>query len=87
MPATMNLATPEGRVRAKLEFYAHLITYLLVNAILMIIDLNTSVNTIWFVWPALGWGVGVLWHALAVFVLDPESPTYRRMLDRERRRG
>jgi hypothetical protein len=86
-PITPALSDEEKRVRAKLEFYAHLLTYLMVTSVLALIDLRTSVNTVWFVWPALGWGVGVVWHGLAVFVLSPSSPTYRRLLDRERRRS
>ena len=44
-------------------FYFHLISYLLVNAVLLIINLLTSPEYLWFIWPIIGWGVGLIIHA------------------------
>ena len=55
------------RVEAKLGFYWHLGVYLAVNALLVIINLSTSPEYLWFKWPLLGWGIGVFFHGLGVF--------------------
>ncbi len=55
------------RVEAKLGFYCHLGVYLAVNALLVIINLLTSTEYLWFKWPLLGWGIGVFFHGLGVF--------------------
>jgi hypothetical protein len=60
----------KGRVEAKLGFYWHLGVYLAVNALLIIINLSTSTEYLWFKWPLLGWGIGVFFHGLAVFRLS-----------------
>lgn len=55
--------------RAKLGFYIHLTAYVSVNVLLIAINLLTSTHYLWFVWALLGWGIGLLAHALAVFAL------------------
>ena len=52
-------------------FYSHLVIYLAVIALLVIINLVTWSGYFWAIWPALGWGVGVLVHAASVFELIP----------------
>lgn len=51
----------------KRGFYVHLAVYLLVNALLAGLDLSLSPERLWFYWPLMGWGIGVLAHAAAVF--------------------
>lgn len=53
-----------GEIRG---FYQHLVTYLIVNAVLFVINRLTSPGYFWFVWPLLGWGIGVALHAVSVF--------------------
>ena len=48
-------------------FYRHLMIYVAVNIGLLAINLITSAETLWFYWPLLGWGIGLLFHALQVF--------------------
>ncbi|GAX91451.1 2TM domain-containing protein [Effusibacillus lacus] len=48
-------------------FYVHLLVYVLVNAMLIAINLITSPNSIWFVYPLMGWGIGVAMHGVSVF--------------------
>ena len=48
-------------------FRVHLITYVAVNALLLAINLVTSPYKLWFYWPLLGWGIGILGHAFAVY--------------------
>jgi hypothetical protein len=56
------------RLAAEKGFYVHLATYVIVIGCLVLINAITG-SRWWFVWPALGWGVGILVHALATFGL------------------
>jgi len=55
------------RVEEIKGFYFHLVTYVIINAVLIIINLLTSPEYLWFIWPIVGWGVGLLIHAFTVF--------------------
>jgi hypothetical protein len=60
------LARAVRQVEAITGFYIHLVVFVLVMVLLLII--NMVVSPIWWVqWPFLGWGLGVLLHAFAVF--------------------
>lgn len=48
-------------------FYLHLIGYVIGIVGMLVINLMTSPNYLWVVWPALGWGFGVLSHGVRVF--------------------
>lgn len=48
-------------------FYSHLITYLIVIFSLISLNLIRSPEKLWVTWPAIGWGIGVLFHGLNVF--------------------
>jgi len=54
------------RAAAEVGFYAHLMSYLGVLAFLALINLFTT-SYPWFLWPALGWGIGLFSHYMAVF--------------------
>ncbi len=54
-------------VRDIKAFYINLWSYLIVMGFLLAINLLTDPSYIWVVWPALGWGIGVLMHGLTVF--------------------
>ncbi|MDZ4051748.1 MAG: 2TM domain-containing protein, partial [Phenylobacterium sp.] len=51
-----------AHVRKVKDFYIHLTQYLIVIPILAGINLVGYPQYLWFVWPALGWGLGVLAH-------------------------
>ncbi|MBY8961708.1 2TM domain-containing protein [Flavobacterium sp. D11R37] len=53
------------------SFYGHLSSYILVNIGLTIINLITSPGSLWFIYPALGWGVGLAVHGMSVFNFLP----------------
>jgi uncharacterized membrane protein len=71
------------RVEAKIGFYIHLGVYVGVNILLVIINLLTSREYLWFKWPLMGWGIGVLFHGLGVFVFSRESAIKERMIRKE----
>ncbi|MFZ0545024.1 MAG: 2TM domain-containing protein, partial [Candidatus Promineifilaceae bacterium] len=70
-------------VEARLEFYRHLAIYVGVNVLLIIINLITSPDSLWFVWPLLGWGIGIVVHAVRVFVVPTGSSLKARMIEQE----
>jgi hypothetical protein len=83
MENTVERTAAERRVRAKLGLIAHATTYVLVMVLLAAINLMTDRTRLWFVWPLLGWGIGLAWHAIAVFALSRGAFIYDRMVDRE----
>lgn len=60
------LASARKTVDAKLGFYIHLLVYVLVNAGLAGINLVTDPSRLWFQWPLIGWGAGLLFHGVMV---------------------
>ncbi len=54
-------------VRDIKSFYINFGTYVIVMVFLLILNLLNNPSNLWVIWPALGWGVGVAFHALSVF--------------------
>jgi hypothetical protein len=85
----------ERRVRAKLGFYWHFASYLIVNGLLIVIYLLTTLGAgglyyPWFVWPMMGWGIGLLFHFLGVFAfgtMDSQSNRQKMIMEEMRRMG
>ena len=57
------------RVKELKGFYGNLISYCIVIPFLVIINLLTSPRQLWFYWPMLGWGIGLLAHGMNVFAI------------------
>ena len=76
-----------GEIRG---FYHHLTVYLVVNAVLFLIDIFSGGGT-WFYWPLLGWGIAVAIHGLNTFQVLPwsskewEERKVRELMDNEHR--
>jgi hypothetical protein len=64
------------RVEEIKGFYGNLIAYIAVNAGLLVINLVTSPQYLWFLWPLLWWGIGVVFHGMKVFNYMPVSYTH-----------
>ncbi|HEY0649222.1 2TM domain-containing protein [Phenylobacterium sp.] len=56
------------RADMKLAFRSHLMAYVIVNAGLVMINLLTSDDYFWFIWPMLGWGIGLAAHGVTVYM-------------------
>jgi len=56
------------KVREKKRFYRDLTTYLIVNAVLVVIWALSGRGYMWFLWPLGIWGAFVLGHGLRIFV-------------------
>lgn len=48
-------------------FRIHLIVYFAVNTLLLVINMISSPENVWFFWPLLGWGLGLIGHGFAVY--------------------
>ena len=53
-------------------FYSNLIAYVIVISFLAGLNYFTSGwDHPWFLWAAFGWGIGILFHAIGVFRMNP----------------
>lgn len=79
------------RVESLRWFYFHLGVYLLVNLFLFLLNIITSPDSLWFYWPLLAWGVGLILHGFFVlasvrlFGADREEKKTREIMEEERR--
>ncbi len=72
------LRTPEEKLHG---FYVHLIVYLCVNAGLAILNFRRNPEHLWFYWVAMGWGIGIAFHAFQVFRLTRQDAHESEMHD------
>ncbi len=78
------------RVEEIKGFYGNLIAYIVVNIGLVIINLMTSPNHLWFFWPYVRWGIGVVFHGMRVFNYMPflgkdwEEQKIKEFMDKEK---
>lgn len=62
----------QEKVKDIKSFYGNLTAYLIVIPFLAFINYQTmGWEYMWFLWPALGWGIGLLFHAIRVFSVNP----------------
>ncbi len=85
-PDEERLARARRRLAALKGFYIHLFVFAMVLAGLTIINLATG-GPWWVLWVLLGWGIGLLAHALTVFgrtsqaIANWEERKLRQFLD------
>jgi hypothetical protein len=71
-------------------FYGNLFSYIVVITGLAILNMLTSPEHWWFLYPALGWGIGVALHGMAVFNYMPflgsdwEERKLKELIDKDR---
>jgi hypothetical protein len=71
-------------------FYGNLTSFIGVNIVLIFINLYTTPNHLWFYWPLIWWGVGVVFHGLKVFEVFPvlgkgwEEKKIKEIMDKEK---
>ena len=79
----------EKRVGELKGFYTNLITYVVMNIILFIINWITSPDHWWFWWVTVFWGIAVLIHGVTVFTSgkfskDWEEKKTQELMDKEK---
>ena len=80
------------RVEEKRGFFVHLSVYVVVNIVLVLIWALTDRGGgfPWFVFPLGGWGIGIVFHFLGVFVFsrpDRERREIEKEMERLRKGG
>lgn len=71
-------------------FYGNFAAYCVTITGLMILNLITSAEHLWFLYPAIGWGLGVAVHGMSVFNYMPflgrdwEEKKIRELMEREK---
>ncbi|MEM7280645.1 MAG: helix-turn-helix domain-containing protein [Pseudomonadota bacterium] len=63
----------------KLSFWIHLATYMFVITLLVAINIVSDAQEFWVLWPAIGWGIGVLAHGFSVFVVHKVTRTEQQI--------
>lgn len=58
------------KVQEEKSFYSNLIAYCIIIPMLAILNYNTS-RFPWVIFPAMGWGLGVILHGMQVFGYNP----------------
>jgi len=53
--------------RERVEFKHHLVVYIVIIGFLGLINLLTSRHFPWFLFPAGGWGIGLIFHFLSAY--------------------
>ena len=48
-------------------FYSHLMAYLIAVPVFIIADFFDNTDITWYIWPIMGWGIGVAAHGISVF--------------------
>ncbi len=67
------------RAGARMGFRIHLLAFLAVNLVLAAIALSRGQS--WFIWPLLGWGMGLAAHGLGLAWAMGSG--YQRLVDQE----
>lgn len=79
----------QKRVEEIKGFYGNLFSFILINLGLMILNLVTYPQYLWFLYPFAGWGIGVIIHAMYTFSwmpffgLDWEEKKIREIIEKE----
>lgn len=60
------------QVEAITGFYIHFAAFVLVMAVLFLVNLLATPDVWWVQWPLLGWGIGVVVHYFAIFSIMPQ---------------
>ena len=74
------------RAGAKLGWYTHAAVYLVVNLFLFAMSEYGIGQRRWSIYPMLGWGLGLVLHGVAVFVLGTGGGLRERLIEKERER-
>ncbi len=54
------------RVKQLKAFYNHLLIYVIINALLFVINFVFSPGSWWFYWVTIFWGIAVLWQGIEI---------------------
>lgn len=70
---TMDYKDAKARTLKVKSFYKSIVTYLVVNLVLLIINLVTSPENLWFYWVLIFWGIAIGVQAIRLFIFPSAS--------------
>ncbi len=82
-------AQAEKRVGARIAFHRHLASYLIINAFIILIWLIVALTSggsawwPWFIFPLVGWGIGLAFHAVNTYGAAAGGARHEKMVQRE----
>jgi len=78
----------QKRVKEIKGFYGNLISYCIVIPFLVILNLISTPKNLWFYWPMLGWGIGVVSQGMSVFAIGKswEEKKIKEILEKNNQR-
>lgn len=85
-----NYLKAQKKVEEIKAFYGNLASYIVVNTGLAILNLSTSPDHLWFFYPLLGWGIGVVMHGFKAFDYMPflstdwEERKVKELMDKDK---
>ena len=71
-----------ARIKEKRDFTTHLVTYVAVNALLIVVWAMSGSGYFWPVWPLAGWGIGLVIHAFETFRRPITEDAIQREIDK-----
>ena len=71
------------RAERKIGFYIHLTVFLAVNGGLILLNLLLAPGKVWAFWPLMGWGIGLFFHGVSVFLRASGCRWKQRMIENE----
>lgn len=74
------------RAKQKADFYRHLVSFLVVGAVLAALDVLTSPDKLWFYWPMGAWAIGLVLHFADVYVMGEDTGLEERIMRHEAER-
>ena len=60
-------------VLSRIIFRNHVIIYLVVNVFLFILNAINGLSNSWFLWPAMSWGINILFHAASNSIVKKKA--------------
>lgn len=72
------------RIEARRDLRSHVLTYVIVNSVLIVIWAATGAGYFWPIWPLAGWGLGLVLHAWRII---GERPITEDEIRREQQRS
>ncbi len=80
-------ASARARAEAKYRFYVHAAIYVAVMTLLVVVNMLTSPESSWSIWPLLGWGLAVAIHGARVFLPSGKGKIVDALTEHEMKRS
>lgn len=72
------------RVKKIKGFYSHFTSWLVFSVFFIFLNLTTGNREFWAIFPIMGWGIGVVFHAISVFGIPGLGKNWEeRLMERE----